>query len=86
MILVKLLQSSNALERILLPPVIITVFSDTGNELPKIYLKFVFVVPFNILPTNGIVMLVKAVQPENAPAPILVTLDGIMTLVKLLQL
>ena len=35
---------------------------------------------------DGIVMLVKLLQPENAPTPMLVTLDGIVMLVKPLQL
>jgi hypothetical protein len=34
---------------------------------------------------SGIVMLVRLVQPENAPSPMLVTLSGITTLVRLVQ-
>ena len=43
----------NAQYPMLVPPVIITSFKDVGTLPPKIYSKCVFVVPFNVLPTNG---------------------------------
>ena len=36
-------------------------------------------------PTNGMVMLSKPLQPENAPLAMLVTLSGIVMLVSELQ-
>ena len=83
--LVKLVQPLNAEEPILLPPVIITFFSDVGTYLlsvPKIYPKRVSSLP---LPIKGNVILVTLVQSLNAPNPILVTLVGISMLVKPVQ-
>ena len=86
-IIVKPAQPENALLPILLPPVTITVLRDDGTELfdPNINPKLVFVVPFNVCPTNGIVILVSPVQSRNALLPMLVTLFGIVTLVNPVQ-
>ena len=71
--LVSPVQFWNAESPIVFPPVIITVLSDAGVLLlcchinaPNSHPKWVFVVPFKVLPTNGIVMLVSPVQPWNA--------------------
>ena len=77
----------------LLPPVITTVVNDKGiyalfiecDVDPNIYPKCIFSVPSLVAPTNGIVMLVKPLQPKNALTPMLVTLSGIVMLVMLLQ-
>ena len=61
----------------LLPPVKTTVFKDVGT-LPKILIK--------VWLTEGIVMLVKPVQPLNAESPIVVTLFGNEIFAKLVQL
>ena len=73
-ILVNELQFLNAEEPIESPPVIITSFKDDGTQLelnedefaPNIYSKRVLLVPPNSAPTNGIVIVVKELQPENA--------------------
>jgi hypothetical protein len=68
--LVRFLQSRKALSAILVPPVITTVFNDAGTteefDPPNIYPKLVFEVPVLVLPTNGIVMLSRLLQPLNA--------------------
>ena len=76
------------------PPVIITVLNEAGIKkfcpeifvAPKIIPKWVFIVPFNLSPTNGIIKVSNEVQPENALSPILVTLSGINMLVMLEKL
>ena len=45
-----------------------------------------FILPFNVAPTNGIVILLRLLQPENAPLSILVTLLGIVISVRPVQL
>jgi len=74
----KLVQPENAELPMLLPPIITTIFNDAGTEEfpPKIKPKFVLEVPFRVLPTNGIVILVNPLQPLNTELPILVTLEG----------
>ena len=59
--LVKLLQPENAPRPMLVPPVIITFskFVGTYDVPPKIYPKYVLIVPSNVAPTNGIVSLIK---------------------------
>ena len=42
--------------------------------------------PFCVAPTKGIVMLARLVQLLNAKMPMLVTLFGILILVRLVQL
>ena len=57
------------------------------DDVPKIYPNSDSLVPElpRCDPTNGKVMLVSPLQPENALDPMLVTLDGIVTEVSLLQ-
>ena len=74
--LVKPVQFWNELLRILLPLVRITVFNEDGTLLDPPNIEV------NVWLTDGIVMLVKLVQPKNAIPPIYVTLSGIVMLVK----
>ena len=93
-ILVSPVQPLNAAQPMLDPPVITTVFKEEGTfwllleyELaPNIYPKCVLVVPVEVCPTKGNVILVKLSQLENAEAPITFTLLGMTMLVRLLQL
>jgi hypothetical protein len=88
-ILVNLVQPLNASLEILSPPVIITVLSVNGIQEfgpPNIKPKWVLEVPFKVAPTNGIVILTKLVQPRNASLPMLVTLSGMIILVKLVHI
>ena len=86
--LVKPEQLLNALLPMLVPPVITTVFRDSGTWLSlalplKMYSKCVLLVPSFVFPTHGNVMLSRLLQNLNAPRPMLVTLSGMVTLVKL---
>ena len=79
-ILVKLPQPEKELFGILVPPLITTVFNDAGTfdaKFPNI--------ETNVWLTAGKVMFVKPLQFWNALLPILITLFGIVILVKPVQ-
>ena len=82
-ILLRQLQLWNAFCGMLLQPVTVTSLSVLGTEPPNIYLNNDDS-PVAVLdaPTNGIEMLVKLLHSSNADSSILVTLFGIVMLVK----